>query len=68
MPAIATLAAFCVLPFAPGWIAVASDCGLFILLAVLSLEVIGVVLGGYTSGSKWSLFGGMREAAQLVLL
>jgi len=33
---------------------------------VLGLEVFGVILAGYASGSKWSLFGGMREAAQVV--
>ena len=66
VPAVAVLTAFAVLPFSPRWVAVASDCGLFLLLAVLSLEVVGVVLGGYTSGSKWSLLGGMREAAQMV--
>ena len=66
VPAVSVLTAFAVLPFNARWVAVASDCGLFLLLAVLSLEVVGVVLGGYTSGSKWSLLGGMREAAQMV--
>jgi NADH-quinone oxidoreductase subunit H len=36
------------------------------MLAVMSLEVFGIILAGYASGSKWSLFGGMREAAQVV--
>ena len=63
---IAVFAGFIVLPFSRDWIAVAADIGLFILLAVLSLEVVGIVLAGYASGSKWSLFGGMREAAQMV--
>ena len=62
----AVLGAFIVLPFNARWVGVAGDCGLFVLLAVLSLEVIGIVLGGYASGSKWSLYGGMREAAQMV--
>ncbi|MEM9704319.1 MAG: complex I subunit 1 family protein, partial [Planctomycetota bacterium] len=66
VPAASVLMAFCLLPFNDRWVAVASDCGLFLVLAVLSLEVVGVVLGGYTSGSKWSLLGGMREAAQMV--
>src|SRR5437660_1623826 len=32
----------------------------------LSTEVFGIILAGYGSGSKWALFGGMREAAQMV--
>jgi NADH-quinone oxidoreductase subunit H len=54
------------LPFSDGWIAVSLDIGLYLMLAVMSLEVIGVILAGYASGSKWALFGGMREAAQMV--
>ncbi|MEQ9410405.1 MAG: complex I subunit 1 family protein [Fuerstiella sp.] len=63
---LASFAAFVVLPFSSGWVAVSADCGLFIMLAVLSLEVFGIIMAGYSSGSKWSLFGGMREAAQMV--
>lgn len=63
---IASFAAFMFIPFSDGLVAVAMDTGLFIALAVLSLEVLGIVLAGYASGSKWSLFGGMREAAQMV--
>jgi len=63
---IASFAAFMFLPFTDGWAAVSLDVGLFALFAMLSLEVIGVILAGYASGSKWALFGGMREAAQMV--
>ena len=63
---VASFAAFMFLPFSDGWVAVSLDVGLFLALAVLSLEVIGVVLAGYSSGSKWSLYGGMRECAQMV--
>lgn len=63
---VSSFAAFMVLPFSHGWVAVTADCGLFILLAILSLEVFGIIMAGYSSGSKWSLFGGMREAAQMV--
>ena len=63
---VSSFAAFIVLPFSEGWVAVAADCGLFIILAILSLEVFGIIMAGYSSGSKWSLFGGMREAAQMV--
>jgi NADH-quinone oxidoreductase subunit H len=63
---VASFAAFIVLPWSNGWIAQNLDVGIFFMLAVMSLEVIGVILAGYSSGSKWSLFGGMREAAQVV--
>lgn len=63
---VASFAAYLVLPFSDGWAALALDSGLFIALALLSLEVLGIILAGYSSGSKWSLFGGMREAAQMV--
>ncbi len=42
------------------------NAGVFFILAVLGLEVFGVILAGYASASKWSLFGAMREAAQVV--
>jgi len=63
---IAAFGAFMVLPFSNDWVAVSLDVGLFMLFAILSLEVLGIILAGYSSGSKWSLYGGMREAAQMV--
>ncbi|MEZ6120386.1 MAG: NADH-quinone oxidoreductase subunit NuoH [Pirellulaceae bacterium] len=68
----ASFCAFIALPFASGyswssgWAAREVNTGVFFVLAVLGLEVFGVILAGYASGSKWSLFGGMREAAQVV--
>jgi len=62
----ASFAAFIALPFASGWAAQISNVAIFFVLAVLGLEVFGVILAGYSSGSKWSLFGCMREAAQVV--
>ena len=63
---VASFAAYMVLPFADGWSALGLDVGLFLTLAILSLEVLGVILAGYSSGSKWALFGAMRESAQMV--
>lgn len=62
----ASLAAFLALPFADGWVAQRLDIAVFFILAVAGLEVFGVILGGYASASKWSLFGAMREAAQVI--
>lgn len=58
--------AFVVLPFANGWVAYMSSIAVFLMLAIMSTEVFGIILAGYGSGSKWALFGGMREAAQMV--
>ena len=62
----ASFAALLALPFSNGWVAQNLDVGVFFILAVLGLEVFGVILAGYASASKWSLFGAMREAAQVV--
>jgi len=58
--------AFLALPFGNGVVAQNMNIAVFYMLAVLSTEVFGVILGAYGSGSKWALFGGMREAAQVV--
>lgn len=62
----AAFVAYLALPVADGWVAVHLNTAVFFILAVAGLEVLGVILAGYASGSKWSLFGGMREAAQVV--
>jgi NADH-quinone oxidoreductase subunit H len=58
--------AFLALPFGNGVVGRELGVAVFFMLAVLSSEVFGVILAGYGSGSKWSLFGGIREAAQVV--
>ena len=62
----ASFAAFLALPFGRGLVSQPLSTAAFFVLAVLSSEVFGVMLAGYASGSKWSLFGGIREAAQVV--
>src|SRR3954465_9998492 len=65
----ASLAAFMAIPFAGGaypLVAIHLNVAVFFIIAILGLEVFGVILAGYSSASKWSLFGAMREAAQVV--
>jgi NADH-quinone oxidoreductase subunit H len=58
--------AFLALPLSLAVVAQNMNIAIFYMLAVMSTEVFGIILAGYGSGSKWSLFGGMREAAQMV--
>ena len=68
-PYVSFCAVFCgylALPFSDGWVAWQLNIAAFFILAVMGLDVFGVILGGYASKSKWSLYGAMREAAQVV--
>jgi NADH-quinone oxidoreductase subunit H len=63
---IGSYMAFLALPYGNGVVGLEMNIAILFMLAVMSTEVFGVILIGYGSGSKWSLFGGMREAAQMV--
>ncbi len=64
--AFTILLSFVVVPFAPGLSVIDLNIGLLFFLAMSSLAVYGVILGGYASNNKYALLGGMRTAAQTV--
>jgi NADH-quinone oxidoreductase subunit H len=57
---------FVALPFGESLIAADLNVGIFYMIAVTAIVVVGILLAGWSSNSKWSLFGGMRSAAQVV--
>jgi NADH-quinone oxidoreductase subunit H len=60
-------AAFLALPFGPNLtFEPRLNVGVFWILAMLSVEVMGVILAGWASNNKWSVYGAMREACQMV--
>lgn len=59
-------AGFVAIPFAAGIQIVDLDLGLFFIISVAAVEVVGVIMAGWASNSKYSLFGAIREAAQVV--
>lgn len=58
--------AFVALPFGYGIIAADLNIGIYYILAVTSLVVLGIIMGGWSSNSKWALFGALRSAAQII--
>ncbi len=60
------LVAMIAIPVGPGLVGEDLDLGLFFVLAVMGVGVIGTLMGGWSSANKFSLLGGIRVAAQLM--
>jgi NADH-quinone oxidoreductase subunit H len=64
---VPVFAAFVAIPFGPEMtFEPRLNAGVFWILAILSVEVVGIILAGWASNNKWSVFGAMREACQMV--
>jgi NADH-quinone oxidoreductase subunit H len=60
------LVAMIAIPIGPGLVGQDLDLGLFFVLAVMSVGVLGSLMAGWSSANKFSLLGGLRVAAQLL--
>ena len=57
---------FAVLPLGYGLVAADMNAALFVILSITSIEVVGVIMAGWASNSKWAILGAMREVAQMI--
>ena len=60
------LSAWAVVPFSAGWVIADINVGILYVFAISSLEVYGVIMGGWASNSKYAFLGALRSAAQMV--
>jgi NADH-quinone oxidoreductase subunit H len=63
---LTVLLSFAVVPMSNDWWLADLNVALLFVLALSSLRVYGIILGGWASNSKYPLFGGLRAAAQMI--
>jgi len=64
--AVLALSAWAVIPVNEGWAVANINVGILFVFAVSSLEVYGVIMGGWASNSKYPFLGALRSAAQMI--
>ena len=63
---VLALLTFAVIPFADGWVLADINVAILFVFAASSLEVYGVIMGGWASNSKYPFLGSLRSAAQMI--
>ena len=63
---IPALITFSVIPFGPNFLVTDINVGLLLFLAMSSLGVYAITLGGWSSNNKYALLGGLRSSAQMI--
>ena len=60
------MAAWAVIPFNDGWVLADVNVAILYIFAISSLEVYGIIMGGWASNSKYPFLGSLRSAAQMI--
>ena len=63
---VMAMIAWAVIPFNDGWVLSDINVAILYVFAVSSLEVYGVIMGGWASNSKYPFLGSLRSAAQMI--
>jgi len=63
---VLALIAWAVIPFNDGWVLADINVAILYVFAISSLEVYGVIMGGWASNSKYPFLGSLRSAAQMI--
>jgi len=63
---VLAVVAWAVIPFNPGWVLADINVAILFIFAISSLEVYGVIMGGWASNSKYPFLGALRSAAQMI--
>ncbi|PQM60480.1 MAG: NADH-quinone oxidoreductase subunit NuoH [Rhodobacteraceae bacterium] len=63
---VLALVAWVAIPFDEGWVISNLNVGILYIFAISSLEVYGVIMGGWASNSKYPFLGCLRSAAQMI--
>jgi len=63
---VLALLAWSVIPFNETWVLSNINVAILFVFAVSSLEVYGVIMGGWASNSKYPFLGSLRSAAQMI--
>ncbi len=63
---VLAILAWAVVPFDAGWVLSDINVAILFVFAISSLEVYGVIMGGWASNSKYPFLGSLRSAAQMI--
>ncbi len=63
---VLAMIAWAVIPFSDNWVLADINVAILYVFAVSSLEVYGVIMGGWASNSKYPFLGSLRSAAQMI--